>query len=779
MTVAFGKLLFCLLIPAAVCSGAATERVIMRGFDKDNWVLNPTVAQISADGKTLNVDTQGSSQVWNWVLKSKALRPGRSYVANFRYRVENPDMQRGYFYMLCRPLSVPDNNYSDMVQEMFGISAEYVPAEVRFYSGVLAKDPAFQIHTNGRIRGQITDFVLAECEPDEYFAATPDAKPWTGDLGKLPTGSEEFEVQLPSGKGMTVEAAEFGFSSDSPDNVPALNRALEHCRKVGAARLKLPAGTFRMVTTPINMEKLNDFELDGNGAKLIFLRKNQASNSFYIADNSRLAIRNLSIDWDWENDPLASIVKLIKKTPQYVDFEFVDYRNFPRRDLRVALLSECDPQRKFGVEERIMRMFEFYAGMPKPHTEWISGNVLRMFLPPFSRFYEGQYFMMHHYYYDGVGFRMHSNRHLTFENINIYSNKGHLFVVDGEQQYWQFRHVNVVPPKGDPRRVLAVTADIMHIASSRGFLKVENCEFSLSADDFINAHDRAAFCQKTGPDTVMARLSSDSNRASYHVGDEVEFRNDDYSPSGFTAKIKSLGAVDAKPGTYRFTFDKAVPEPLGKARGFVMFNRRYGTRNIIVRNNDFHDCRNRGVLVLADNVTIKNNRFRNMGIGGISIETGYTFHLWSEGYGVSNVLVRNNVFDTVNPMGARKAGWERDISIAVYLKNDPSSECTDYPILSNILFEGNTFRNSSGLIAYISSAGNVIFRNNTFENLKPRRFPAPYRAGFYVTHADNVKIVNNRWIASPYVPNPGVYAEPGTVKGLVTGGNIVVPKTAP
>ena len=767
------KQLTCLLL-LAVCFGAsAKEQVILRGFDRANWMSNPATAQISPDGGTLNVDTRSGGSTWNWALKSKALLPGRSYVARFRYRVENPDMQRGYFYMLCRPLSVPDNNYADMVQEMFGVSAEYVPAEVKFYSGVLSQDPAFQIHVNGKIHGQITDFVLAECEPDEYFPATADTKPWTGDFGKLPTGSAEFDVELPSGKGETVDAAEFGFSADSPDNAPALNRALEHCRKIGAGRLKLPAGTFRMAATPVKLEKMDDFELDGNGARLLFFRKGRA-DCFSISECRRVALRNLTIDWDWEKDPLASVVKLVKRTPGYVDFEFIHYRDFPRRNLRIALLTEYDPQRRFSVEGRIMRQFEFYAGMPKPRMEWVSGNVLRVFLPPFSRFYEGQYFLMHHYYYDGVCFAMHGNRHLTLENIDVCSCKGHLSVVDGDQQYWQFRRVKIAPPEGDPRRVLTVTADIAHIACSRGFFKVENCEFSLSADDFLNAHDRAAFCLKTGPDSVTARLSSDSNRASYHPGDEIELRNNDYSPSGFTARLKSIEAVDGKPGTCRFVFDKAVPEPSGQARGFVMFNRRYGTCNIILRNNDFHDCRNRGALILADNVTIENNRFRNMGIGGINLETGYTFHLWSEGYGVGNVLVRNNLFDTVNPAGMHKAGRAHDIKIAVYAGNDPSSKCIDYPILSDILFEGNTFRNSSGLIAFISSAGNVVFRDNTFENPSPRKFPAPYRAGFYVTHAENVKIVNNRWIVSPYVPNPGVYAEPGTVKNLVTGGNRVV-----
>ena len=108
------------------------------------------------------------------------------------------------------------------------------------------------------------------------------------------------------------------------------------------------------------------------------------------------------------------------------------------------------------------------------------------------------------------------------------------------------------------------------------------------------------------------------------------------------------------------------------------------------------------------------------------------------------------------------------------METDPSMRRTDYPILSNILFENNTFKDSYGLVAFISSAGNVTFRNNTFTNPTPRRDPLPYRAAFYVTNATGVRIVNNRYIASPNVPNPGVYADPDSVKGLVAAGNTVV-----
>lgn len=129
-------------------------------------------------------------------------------------------------------------------------------------------------------------------------------------------------------------------------------------------------------------------------------------------------------------------------------------------------------------------------------------------------------------------------------------------------------------------------------------------------------------------------------------------------------------------------------------------------------------------------------------------------------------------------MDAKNDGKARDIFIGVYMKTDPSTERTSYPILSDILFENNTFRDSFGLIAFISSAGNVTFRNNTFLNPGSRLNPLPYRSAFFVTHAQNVKIVNNIWEASPNVPNPGVFIVPDTVQGVIAEGNQIVPETA-
>lgn len=78
------------------------------------------------------------------------------------------------------------------------------------------------------------------------------------------------------------------------------------------------------------MTECRDFELDGKGAKFIFLRTEK--ESFLINDCERLLLRNLSCDWDWAADPLASVVEVMRTDPGTVDFKFVEYDRFPRRD---------------------------------------------------------------------------------------------------------------------------------------------------------------------------------------------------------------------------------------------------------------------------------------------------------------------------------------------------------------------------------------------------------------------------------------------------------------
>ena len=131
---------------------------------------------------------------------------------------------------------------------------------------------------------------------------------------------------------------------------------------------------------------------------------------------------------------------------------------------------------------------------------------------------------------------------------------------------------------------------------------------------------------------------------------------------------------------------------------------------------------------------------------------------------------------TTNPLGTKTLGYERDIFIGAYLEQDPSEEQTKYPILNNILFEKNIFKDTFGAVATISSAGNVTFWNNTFINDIPRKFPMYYRGSFFIKSAENIRIVNNKFVKSPNVKNIGVYYEKDSVDNLIYQGNKVIGK---
>ena len=163
-------------------------------------------------------------------------------------------------------------------------------------------------------------------------------------------------------------------------------------------------------------------------------------------------------------------------------------------------------------------------------------------------------------------------------------------------------------------------------------------------------------------------------------------------------------------------------------------------------------------------------------MGAIKIETGYTFNVWSEGYGASNIVIRNNKFENVNPIGAYQNEKQPVIYMSVYLKSDPSVEKTMYPILNTILVEKNSFINNPGTIAYICSAGNVVIRDNRIVNTVSRIKNQLFRGAIGAAYATDVKIVNNTWVKSPYNARPGIFADIETTKDIVFEGNTIEEK---
>ncbi len=726
-------------------------------------------SQVSDNKITFNC--KGSPWGSLFSLMGGLLEDDTAYVLEFDYILECEPSAENYIIVVVRDMNFKKDDFAS--PSLPTKPGKFMKGRVNFKTLKGAGGYAVMFHMHGKLKGEIKNLTLRQADDTTSFRPfSANAEAFDeSKLKKIPTGAKEFSVDLPTPKnGLVVSAADFGLNENVDNAAAIINKALEHCRKTGASKLVIPRGTYKSFDgTQIIVQDFEDFTIDGQGSTIIInknLRKSGPS-TLSIARCKRTLLENLNFDWDWNSNPLASVVEVVGGNDKYFDIKFLEYEDFPQKDVRIGIFSAYDPKTKsVGIENGKTRAFNMFVGRGKPvETQWIASNILR--IKTRNPFEAGELYRLQHSYYEYGCVSMLSNTHLTLRNFNIYSCSGHAFTVSGTQKYWHFDNVNIVRPPNSERRAITTTADHLHIAQSQGYMKMENCEFSLGADDCINMHDCSIIMARESDETLLS--VNTRNSYLYNEGEEIELRQDDFSPAGFTGKVIEKTLVDRERKIYRVRLDKPIPEMKGVY--FVLFSKKYDTRNMIVRNCYFHDNRARGVLILARDVTVENCRFFHNEMGAIKIETGFTGNSWCEGYGVENVVVRNCTFDTCNPSGSMTNGYERDIYMGVYLFTDPSYRKTDYPILRDIMFENNTFKDTFGVVAVVTSVRNLIFRNNTFSNPTPRKNPLKYRGCFYVGWSRDVSIVNNKFVLSENISDLGVYIEKGTVKRLKIQGN--------
>ena len=723
--------------------------------------------EMSQTNDCLEVNTMTDSHLWNQCLATKPgfLKPGTTYTISFKAKVLEHGKDSKAL-VLIRPYNF-NSHEKDMgkADVISNIKTDYA---LTFKIPENITDYAIQIHTKNQARVVFSPIVVSgkKTLPDKIFPLNGDA-PVDTKL-KTASGAQAFSIDQPSsGNQLTLSAVDFGVNPNNPDNTPALNRAIEECKKKSAQTLIVPKGIYRFTSNQaVTFKDMKDFVFDGGGSTFVFHKERESL--LRVTHNERIVLKNFNIDWDWQKDPLASVVKLenIADDRSFIDVRFVDYDKFPRPDARFALLDRLDPETmSVAVQDGFNQGLNFRTNSSHCKTKWLSGNLLRIY-SFHEKMKNGQLFRLSHYYYDMNGISMVGNRHLTIMDVNIFSCPGHAFTVGGDQQYWQFVRCNIIPPPGE-KRIITCTADHCHISQSKGFFKMEDCEFAWGNDDCLNVHDCSAFGTKTAEREMTFTNLRDPN--SYNKGDSLEFRKPDYSPADFKATIT---VINKEQGSYKLTFDKKIPGDMNSQ--YIIFNRRYDSRNIIIRNCYFHDNRARGLLILARDVTIENNRFFRNQMGALKLETGYTLNSWCEGYGVSNVLIRNNVFEYINPTYRYLNEKHPVIYMSVYLKTDPSMQKTEYPIINNITIENNKFINNPGAITYVSSAGNVIIKDNIIKNNLPFTQAFPHRGIIYAAYVNGLYVTGNSWGKSTYTPVPGLATDPNTPVNKVYSWNNIL-----
>jgi len=604
----------------------------------------------------------------------------------------------------------------------------------------------------------------------------------------LPTGAGSFVIELPRGTGgPTVRAADFGFSPTNDACQDAITRAAEECRRLGAARLELAPGTYRCYgSSGVRLLNLRDVTVDGKGAQLVFRRPAAgAQPNVLLRGCERVELRDFTMDWDWEKDPLGDFVEVTDRhvgekadDSSWFDVRFPDLERHPVYPNPLAV-AELNPMTLTPAGELRFRDAVPNANGNEIHGDlhstslgaksaWLSPNTLRVwphvraatgvrnatwdgFFSPEKNLRTvrdvirpGATYRMLHYYYGEGAFNMDSNRDLTLRNVTVWSCRGHGFCVQGSQTRWQFLNVKLTPPPPGPgsRRVVTATSDGTHVVQSNGYCLYDGCEFRLMNDDTWNFHDVTSPVRRTDARTLTCVSPYGTSRVRAVPGDVVELAETDFTPIPWRARIVSV-AKDA------FTVDADVPAGDGIR---LLFDRSHATTHVWLRQCTVEDTHHRGLLYCHD-TTIENCVFRRTGSHALSFEVYYNLERSAEGSGVTNVVVRGCTFDETE----RRINHTDSPTLRSSCSVNPwkmAPKVLHRGVFGGFLVEDCRFLNPRGMCLKFNGVSDLTFRNNLVDLREDRGNPRFTQGWLGFENSEGVRIENNRWTLSASVTNP-------------------------
>lgn len=627
-------------------------------------------------------------------------------------------------------------------------------------------------------------------------------------------GADPFEIEMPRSRCGTVRAADFGFSTANDDNGSAVNRAIAECVRTGAGRLELAAGIYNCFGAGgVTFGGLEDLSVDGKGAVLVFRRPPRdgsndrqydipvAGANLVFSNCTRVLVRDLKLDWDWDREPLADFATIdavhVDDAPDasYIDFRMCDFKRHPRypNPVPVQTISGMTADH---LNRRAAPFGGFY-GTSEGHfgtkNEWIAPNVLRVWPSVklagkrYQKIYDARFtpklnadalhaaakdvggtYRIAHCYYGPNAINTHGCRHLTFERVDIWSAYGMGVRTSGPQAYWQFLdcHVRLPPsdlkradgcPYAAYRRAVTTTADAHHVVQSKGHVKFIGCSWTLHQDDTHNFHDRSTLAVAAG----QRRLEVVNGRGTEYfgaaVGDEIELVGEDFSRIGWKGRITAIEGET-------YVTDRELPPQQGLA--FVVFNASYGTDHIVIRDCEMANTLMARNLIHGSNVTVENCLFRNITGAPLRFQGEYTWNAWCEGFGCTNIVVRGCRFendyngylaDGVSAeifAGARIApaveSWVGisnrrllDGLAARRAKGETApNPCLEF--VSDLLIEKCRFLNPRGAVLQAEYVKKLVFRDNVVIFDDPPHKLLPYAGTIITNGCADVVVHGNR-----------------------------------
>lgn len=512
-------------------------------------------------------------------------------------------------------------------------------------------------------------------------------------------GEARFYIQRPlDGKLSEVNASQFGLSEDNDDNFTAFQSALDYCARNPQTKLVIDKGIYYFRSeNSLDINSCTDLLIEGNGATFIF---SSTGYKVFVRNSDCVEIRNLNVDWNWEESPLASVVTVQNSNTAantidlvFKDAEYCDENN------RMMAITQCDPENyTFGAKNSSKEVYLYQDAESVKSVNKISDNTLRVTHNGcMDSFENGETYILRHFVYDGTVFSIRNqSENITFDNVCIYGSAGMAYICEDNCSHFQIINSFIgVNPEYKDKRCVSLTADAIHIVNTDGCFNIEGCDISGMGDDAVNVHDGLGYVSSADGNTLTLVASA----MRLNEGDILAFRNEKFENTEFTAKIVSVKALD-------WITNEVVVENLPEevTEGFVAYSTECDSSNYVIRNNYFHENRARGLLLQSSNGLCENNRFYKTMAQAIKVVMDIEPTLWQEGTGVDNLVIRNNTFEKCN-----FSDWGCVIEIGTNI----AGESAKTAVFTNIEISANEFRDIPSMLMKADNVNGFAFSDNT------------------------------------------------------------------
>jgi hypothetical protein len=436
---------------------------------------------------------------------------------------------------------------------------------------------------------------------------------------------------------------------------------------------------------PVHLDSLSQISIDGEGTQVEFLsiEPGNAGISMHNANGVRLA--NITISWrnggarapgSPGQQRLQTFAKVAGCASGIVGGALT--ADFPLEgSIPLNTVSIWDDALGWPWYNSSPDKYEinfppdFKVDFSKGHTECI---------PRLAQLVGRRVLMRH--LYTNHAFSCEHCKDTIVEGVRITSAPGMGFAFGAGSSHVILRN-NVIAPSCSPNCSVAepsIFADGAHFAGDSSGIVVEGNDFGWNGDDSVNV---------TG---LMIPVQPDSSSQGWATTEVKWWGGRDFQLSAgtkvllFDKGLNSLGegvisAVNSSAHSLKIS---GMPTGSG---GVVVVAPDYIPRDILIRNNYFHDHRARGILLGGTDAIVEANRIERLTGAAILIpaDTGPNF----EGPGAANVLIRNNSITSVN-RHPNLPDYPSAISAGIAL--DSAAAIHPGTPIQHILVEKNTLR---------------------------------------------------------------------------------------